>query len=491
MRVAAAVVTYLCMNRRRRLRALGALIGLAVVTLCAVAVDLSGTGGYTLSMWRPVILRRGLDLGGGTRVLLQAQPAPGRALDVRVMERERRIIADRLGHGLDLAEPVVRTSTRGHDRYIDVAWAGSAVDAPAALDLVRRTGRLTIIAIPGIPAWHPPISKCGEPVHPIVKIRDLTGESARRFTVLADNSDIVPGSVAVGVDTLKGSPVVDAALTSQAAARINAYVAKNHMSYLGIAIDDKIYDVRVSSHLLPLGNQFQLTNTTGSICVTSLTSTTIGLVTTLTYGVLPVPLQVVSVLDIGPPLWVSNAGALGLAALVALALAAFVIIARYRLPGALAVAAALADALLTLAVVKLVALPLTLAGVAGFALAVIIAADVQGVVVQRACASVREEAPERAADAAAVWAWPTVRGSTAALLLACALLWWVGVAYAIDVLADFATVLFIGVVVSTAMALVIGPALLLPAAGRRERAATPAPADGQESAPPTVVPAGG
>jgi protein-export membrane protein SecD len=470
-------------------------MGLAVVTLCAVAVDLSGTGGYTLSVWQPVTLRRGLDLGGGMRVLLQARPAPGRTLDDRTMEQERRIIADRLGHGLDLAEPAVRTSTRGHDRYIDAAWADSAADAPAALDLVRRTGRLTIIAIPGIPAGHPPVSKCGEPIHPLVQMRDLTGESARRLTVLADNSDIVPGSVAVGVDTLKGSPVVDAALTPQAAARINAYVAKTHMPYLGIAMDGKIYDVRVSSHLLPLGNQFQLTNTTGSICVTSLTSTTIGLVTTLTYGVLPVPLQVVSVGEIGPSLRLSNADALGLAALVALALGAFVIMARYRLLGALAVAAVLAGALLTLAVVKLVALPLTLAGVAGFALAVVIAADVQSVIVRRACASAREESSEDAADAGAAWAWAVVRDSAAVTLLACALLWWVGTAYAVDVLADFAAVLFIGVVVSTATALVIGPALALLAAGQRGRGATPAPADAppdrQESVPTAVVPAGG
>jgi len=472
LRVAAAVVTYLCMNRRRRLRALGAVIGLTVVTLCAVAVDLSGTGGYTLNVWQPVTLRRGLDLGGGMRVLLQARPAPGRMLDDRTMEQERRIIADRLGHGLDLVEPTVRTSTRGHDRYIDVAWADSAADAPAALDLVRRTGRLTIIAIPGIPAGHPPVSKCGEPIHPLVQMRDLTGESARGLTVLADNSDIVPGSVAIGVDTLKGSPVVDAALTSQAAARINAYVAKTHMPYLGIAMDGKIYDVRVSSHLLPLGNQFQLTNTTGSICVTSLTATTIGLVTTLTYGVLPVPLQVVSVGEIGPSLRLSNASALGLAALVAFALGALAMTLRYRLLGALAVAATLADALLTLAVVKLVALPLTLAGAAGFALAVVIAADVQSVIVRHARASAREESSEGGVDAG--WAWPAVRDSAAVTLLACALLWWVGTAYAVDVLADFAAVLFIGVVVSTVTGLVIGPALSLLAVGRRERRETPA-----------------
>ncbi len=481
------------MDRRRRLRALVAVTGLVAITLCAVAVDLSGTGGYTLNVWQPVTLRRGLDLGGGMRVLLHARPASGRTLDDRTMERERRVIADRLNHGLDLAEPAVRTYMSGHDRYIDVAWAGSPADASAVLDLVRRTGRLTIVAIPGIPAGHPPVSKCGEPVHPLVQMRDLTGEPARRFTVLADNSAIVPGSVTVGVDTLKGSPVVDAALTPQAAARINAYVVKNHMTYLGVAIDDKIYDVRVSSHLLPLDNQFQLTNTTGSICVTSLTSTTIGLVTMLTYGVLPAPLQVVSVREIGPSLRLVNVGALGLAGLVAFALGALATMLRYRLPGVIAVVTLLADALLTLAVVKLVALPLTLAGVAGLGLTVVIAADVQGVIVRRACVEALGESSEGAADAGSAWAWPAMRDAAAVILLACVLLWWVGTLYAVDVLAGFATVLFIGVVVSTATALVVGPVLALLAAGGRESEAAPARADagsGGREPDPTAVGAG-
>nr|MDQ2831881.1 hypothetical protein [Chloroflexota bacterium] len=116
-------------------------------------------------------------------------------------------------------------------------------------------------------------------------------------------------------------------------------------------------------------------------------------------------------------------------------------------------------------------------------------------IVRRACASAREESSEDAADAGAAWAWAVVRDSAAVTLLACALLWWVGTAYAVDVLADFAAVLFIGVAVSTAMALVIGPALSLLAVGRRERRETPAPADAppdrQESVPTAAVPAGG
>jgi len=444
-------------------RALLTLAAIVVVTLCAGAVDLSGTGAYTLTLWRPVTLHPGLDLGGGVRVLLQARPVAGERFDDRAMERTRRIIADRIGHGSDLTEPSIRTLGGGSDRYIDVTWAGSKADVPALQDLVQQRGRLTIVGIVGSTPEHPIMKKCGA-TGPSTKIRDLTGDSARGYPVLARDGDIVPSSVAVGVDTLKGSPVLDAALTAPAAARVMAAP----FPFLGVAIDGKIYDVRVRPHLLPLGAQFQMANTTGSICVTTLTTTTISLVTKLTYGVLPVALRTVNVRDVGPTLRLSNPGALGAAGLAALVLATLVlatliVVARYRLAVALAVAALLADVLVTLAIVKLAALTLTLAGLTGFALAVVLAADAQYVVIRR----VREEAraahggsPPLALADGVVRAWPAVRDAGAVILIVCALLWWVGTTSATDVLAGFATMLFIGVAVSMLTALLVNPPVL-------------------------------
>lgn len=455
------------MDRRTWLRTLVTLAGIVVVTLCAIAVDLSGTGGYTLSLWQPVTLHAGRDLGGGVRVLSRARPAGGHGLDDRALEGARRIIEDRIAHGLDLTEPSVRTYSRGADRYIGVEWAGSEAAAAAVQDLLQSRGQLTIIGIGGLPVAHPLMSKCSQRPHPSTQIRDLTGESARGYPVLAGGNDVVPGSVAVGIDTLKGSPIVDAALTAPAAAR----VAGAHFPFLGVAIDGKIYDVRLSGHMLPLGAQFQMADTTGSICVMSLTTTTISLVTKLKYGSLPVALQVVDVRTVGPALGLSNAGALAAAALAALLVAAVVLALRRGLPGVLGVlglAALLVAALVTLAIVKLVALTLTLAGLAGLALAAVLAADAQRTIDHR----VREEArsgrpsPE-AIESGVARAWPAIRDASAATLIFCAVLWWVGATGAVDTLADVAATLFIGVAVSTAVALVVSPTLLRLAAGRR------------------------
>jgi len=446
------------MERWTWARALLTLGAIVVVTLCAGAVDLSGTGGYTLTLWQPVTLHAGLDLGGGGRVLLQARPVAGESFDDRTMEEARRIITNRIGHGSNLTEPSIRTLGSGSDRYIDVAWAGSKADAPALQDLVQQRGQLTIVGIVGATPEHPIMKKCGK-TGPSTKIRDLTGDSARGYPVLARDGDVIPGSVAVGLDTLKGSPVVDAALTAPAASR----VAAAPFPFLGVAIDDKIYDVRIKPHLLPLGNQFQMTNTTGSICVTTLTTTTISLVTKLKYGVLPVALRTVDVRDAGPTLQLSNPGALGAAALAALALAALIVVVRFRLTGALAVAALLVDALVTLAIVKLAVLTLTLAGLAGFALAIALAADAQHIIIRRMreeARAAREGPPLVALADGVARAWPAIRDTGAVILIACALLWWVGATGAMDALTDFATMLFIGVAVSMVVARVVSPTVL-------------------------------
>ncbi len=441
------------MDRWTRPRALVSLGGIVIVTLCALAVDLSGVANYTLSLWQPVTLRAGADLGGGARMLSRAVPPDGQRLDDRAMERARNIIVARIGHGLNLTEPSVRIARSATDRFIAVTWAGSKADVPALQDLVGQRGQLTIVGIVGATPGHPIMKKCGA-IGSSTKIRDLTGDSPRGYPVLARGGDVIPASVAVGTDAIKGSPVVDAALDASAAAR----VAAAPFPYLGVAIDDKLYDIRIRPHLLPLANQFQITDTTGSICVTTLTTTTVSLVAKLKYGVLPVALQTVSVQEVGPTLHLSNAGALGVTALIALAVAALVIALKYGAPGALALAALLVDVLVALAVVKLVALMLTLSGLAGLALSVVLAADAQGAIVRRVREEAREERLVMDADANAVTrAWPAIRDGGGAMLIVCALLWWVGITYAVDVLTDFATTLFIGVAVSLAVALVAPP----------------------------------
>src|SRR5690349_9763631 len=92
--------------------------GLVAITLLALAVaivatgGIAATGGRGLPPWHLAIQHLGLDLGGGTRVLLRASPHPGQTVDARALERTRWILALRLSDALGVSEPVIRALTR-------------------------------------------------------------------------------------------------------------------------------------------------------------------------------------------------------------------------------------------------------------------------------------------------------------------------------------------------------------------------------------------
>src|SRR5207248_9190668 len=123
----------------------------------------------------------GLDLGGGVRVLLRASPRRGQPPDDRVMGETRQIIANRINNALDVSEPVIQTLTRDHSRFVSVELSDTSAAVPATVaDLAERTGRLTLAALNGPPPRR--------------------GSPLRRYRLLAQGSDILPSSVAIGLD---------------------------------------------------------------------------------------------------------------------------------------------------------------------------------------------------------------------------------------------------------------------------------------------------
>jgi preprotein translocase subunit SecD len=88
---------------------------------------------------RNISLRQGLDLSGGSQVLLQATNCTGENLAER-MDNARRIIEDRV-NGLGVTEPIVQLA--GDCRILVEL---PAVDNPAeAIKLVEQTGRLEFV----------------------------------------------------------------------------------------------------------------------------------------------------------------------------------------------------------------------------------------------------------------------------------------------------------------------------------------------------------
>src|ERR687883_901744 len=118
------------------------LVGIVIVVILAILTDVSGTGPFTLSLGRPIIVHQGLDLKGGARVLLKAVPASGQKLDDNTMEAARQIIESRVNGGFGVSEPVIQTVTSGNnDRYISVEMPGlNAKSLQDVESVIQNTG---------------------------------------------------------------------------------------------------------------------------------------------------------------------------------------------------------------------------------------------------------------------------------------------------------------------------------------------------------------
>ncbi|HKC72824.1 MAG TPA: protein translocase subunit SecD [Chloroflexota bacterium] len=412
-------------------RSIQSLVGIAVITLLALVIAISGTGLFTLHLGRPVTVQLGLDLQGGARILLQAMPTPGQALDDETMEATRRIIESRVNGGLGVAEPVIQTVTSGDKRFISVELLGLKKNLQNVESVLQKTGQLTLVALDATPLPR--------------------GASTHGHRVLARGTDIDGTKVAMGTDAV-GAPAVDVTVRGPAAAQIAEYTAAHVGGYMGIALDNKIYDSpQIQS---PLGGQFQITNV-GSL------DNAKNLAITLKYGALPVPLQVAGVQEVSATLGPEHVRASLLAGAVGLVIVMFFMAIHYRVPGLLADAALLIYALVVFALFKLIPVTLTLPGIAGFILSIGMAVDANILIFER----LKEELGLGRTLGAALEtgfgrAWPSIRDSNSTTMLTCAILWWFGSTFAASIIVGFATTLFIGVAISMLTAVLVSRTFL-------------------------------
>src|SRR5258706_13332487 len=111
------------------------LVVIAAVTILALYMIWPNNPGL---FGRPIEVRPGLDIQGGLRVLLAADP--GAPVDAGKMEQARQIV-DRRVNALGVAEPVVQIS--GGNRIV-IELPGIR-DPKAAIDTVKQTGLLEFV----------------------------------------------------------------------------------------------------------------------------------------------------------------------------------------------------------------------------------------------------------------------------------------------------------------------------------------------------------
>ena len=402
-------------------------------------------GAAALTLTRPV--RLGLDLQGGTQIVLEARDTDRVKVDGDVMSRTLEVLRRRVD-ALGLAEPSLQRS--GNQRII-VELPGVA-DPDEAVEVIGRTAQLEfrpVLGIGGDPAE-------GGPAAPGDVFQGEGGEPLRLGPPAVAGEAV--GSARAALETDIGSRwsvQIDfrgagggqwAELTGGAACSPDGDPTRR----VAIVLDREV----ISSPQVGTDVRCGEGITGGETVITGQFSEgeAKDLALLIRAGALPVPVEVVEQRTIGPTLGDAAVRASVAAALIGASLTILYMVAYYRLLGALAAISLLVYGLVSYAALLAIGATLTLPGIAGFVLAIGMAVDANVLVFERA----KDEhaagrSPRSAVAAGFRRAWSAIADSNATTLLAAGLLFF----YASGAVRGFGITLSLGVVVSIFTALVV------------------------------------
>ena len=188
--------------------------------------------------------------------------------------------------------------------------------------------------------------------------------------------------------------------------------------------------------------------------------------TLLRTGAFPVPLTVVQQEEVDATLGEEAVVHSVEAGLIAILAVMVFMIAYYRLPGVLASLALFVYVSLTLAVFKLWPVTITSAGIAAFVLSVGMAVDANILIFERMKEELRlGRSLVGAIDAGFSRAWTSIRDSNVATLITCLILYWFGDQFGAALVKGFALTLALGVMVSMFSAITVTRTFLLSLVG--------------------------
>jgi SecD/SecF fusion protein len=408
--------------------------------------------------------RLGLDLRGGTQIVLEASDSPGRQVDGDTLARTLEVLRRRVDQ-LGVAEPTLQ---RSGDRRVIVELPG-VYDPKEAVEVIGRTAQLAFHPVLGLAepeaggGGEADGSGTGAPA-------TTTSSSGKDGLVLADDGG---GRLRLGQAAVGGEAVGDARaeldpqlqtrwqvaigfqgdggrrwaeLTGQAACQ----PAGDPRRRVAIVLDRQVIsspqvDPSVTCQQGIGGGQTVITGD-----FTDREATDLALL--IRAGALPVPVQVVEQRTVGPTLGEAAISASVQAAVLGAALTMLYMIAWYRLLGGLAAVALLAYGLLSFAVLLALRSTLTLPGIAGFVLAIGMAVDANVLVFERMREEHRAGAGlRRSLDHGFTKARSAIADANITTLLAAGLLFFL----ASGAVRGFGVTLSVGVLVSLFSALVV------------------------------------
>lgn len=448
-----------------RNREMISLIFVALITALALWIDFAPNNNW---LGRDVALRLGLDLQGGTQVLLRAE---GSNIDKDIMQTARGVIERRV-NGLGVSESLVQLS--GTDRII-VELPG-VKDPQQAVETLRGTGRLEFIdtqgqslnpgtivrtsgnpspaALLATPAVTTPVAgtpAAGTPIVPTpVPVQPTIDPNMPIYESITDGRDLNTSLVQPrfgGSQNITNQYAVSFAFTGQSASRLETFTSQNIQKPMCIVLDNVVFSCPVVQAAL-IGGSGEITTQTRADAE--------RIYNQLKYGALPIGLQVESSRTVTASLGQNSVDASLRAGIIGITVVALFMILYYRLPGVLATVALLIYTAISFAIYKLIPITLTLPGIAGFILSIGLAVDANVLIFARLKEELRRGKTLRAAiEAGFDEAWPAIRDSSISTLITSFILFLFGNSFGVSLIIGFALTLGLGIFLSLFTAVLV------------------------------------
>ncbi len=388
--------------------------------------------------------RLGLDLEGGTQIVLETQDTERQEANTESTNRALEVLRGRVD-ALGVAEP---TLARAGERRIIVELPG-VQDPREAAEVIGQTAQLGFHQVVTVPPG-------GQPPRGTRAIADEDGARIRVGPQLLDGNGVRDAEAEQPQDSV-GQWVVSVSFNGSGRPQWRDLVSRACQDQgerrIAIVLDEEVISSPAVQPELCTGAG-AATQISGQFTQQSASDLAI----LIKGGALPVPVEVIEQRTVGATLGDQAIRASVEAAVIGIALTGLFIVIVYRLVGLMATIALAAYALISYGLLVWIGATLTLPGLAGFVLAIGLAIDANVLVFERA----REEYARRPADGLHPAletgyrkAWSAILDSNVTTLLAAALLFF----FASGPVKGFGVTLSIGVVASMVSALVVARVL--------------------------------
>lgn len=446
---------------------------IVIIAVTAVSVWMSlpdNPGIHTAGIDQDIKVVQGLDLQGGSRVLLQV--APGTQYDNSTLDQARRNVERRV-NGLGVTEAVVQR--QGSDRII-VELPG-VKEQSVAFESIKSTGLLEFVDFSMVTSGQYVEGDCiltSEQVR-LAEARLTEGEEPLAYDQYTCASEDINNPVDDPAKLYNGQPfttvMTGAGLSDAAAAPYgqvgSAWAVNFAIKSGGEGVDTFIDFVAANANrsmaIILDGRLLSYPTIQSGLSSSAAAGTMDGGVITgnfsqdeaeilaaqLKYGALPVPLEIIAFDTIGPSLGKISVDRSIRAGIIGVATVLLFMLVYYRVPGIAADLALVLFAVLNFALYKFIPVTLSLPAITGFLISIGTAVDGNILIFERMKEELRKgRTMDRAIEAGFERAWTSIRDSNISTIIITFILYFFGSTFGASAVQGFAITLGMGLLIN-------------------------------------------